>query len=304
MSPRVWRFLKLAGFSLGLTLLLAGVILPMGVSYMAVYGLTHHACGNQATDLTQLIPSAESIQLSPQDDPQVVLEGWFVAGTNGAGVIVLGGAFGGRNNMSQEVQFLHTTGYSVLIYDTRSCANPPQITSLGYTETADLRASVDYMTQRPEIDPDRIGVFGFSAGAATAIMGAAHDDRIAAVVAVGNYAYLRDNVGQYDGQQPSYMERWLRFWMELFFQQQTGVDPRIASPLREVGKISPRPVFLIHGTEELPYTRGQEQFEAAHDPKALWIVPNAGHGQYIEKVGNDYAQRIIAFLDRYLLNEP
>jgi fermentation-respiration switch protein FrsA (DUF1100 family) len=300
-SQRIRRFIKLASFTVLVTLVAGLGVLPIGISYLATRALTHHPCGNSPSDLTEAIPSAESIQLSPADQPQVVLEGWYAPGTNGAGIIALGGAFGGRNTLRQEVEWFHAAGYSILVYDTRSCANPPQVTSLGYSEIADLRAGVDFLLQQPQVEDGRIGVFGFSAGAATAIMGAARDERLRAVVAVGNYAHLSDNIGIFERTQAIGMERWLRFWMEWFFERNTQVDPDTVNPIDDLPKISPRPVLLIHGSLELPYTRGQEQYNAAKAPKDWWLIPGTDHGDYIQTVGALYGERIIAFFDRYLL---
>jgi alpha-beta hydrolase superfamily lysophospholipase len=201
--------------------------------------------------------------------------------------------------MVNEMEFLHEAGYSVMTYATRSCAIPPQRSTLGFREVADLRAALDYMSARPEVE--RIGVFGHSMGGATALLAAADDTRITAVIATGNYADLADDVRRDDGRDPGLLERWIRGWVERFYEWKTGVNIEDVSPISVIGRISPRAVFLIHGGLELGDTRGDEQFTAAGDPKELWIVEDAGHGGYADPpTFDEYVARSIAFFDEHL----
>jgi dipeptidyl aminopeptidase/acylaminoacyl peptidase len=303
---RVKRTLRLLAFTLTVVLFGLLVVLPMGISWIYVNSLVDRECGNRPEPMTQRLSDPDSLEmvtLSPTDD--FTLDGWFAAGDNGAGVIILPGAWGGSNTMYQEMEFLHEAGYSVMTYATRSCANPPQRTTLGFVETADLQAALDFMSARPEVDPDRIGVFGHSMGGATAILTAADDTRIQAVIATGNYADLADDVRRDEDRSQGPLEWWIRGWIERFYEWKTGVNIEDASPISVIGRISSRAVFLMHGSVELGNTRGQEQFAAAGDPKELWIVEGAGHGEYARESNFDeYAARSIAFFDEYLLDTP
>jgi len=68
-----------------------------------------------------------------------------------------------------------------------------------------------------------------------------------------------------------------------------------------VGRIAPRPLMLIadpdsgHG-EEL--NRGY--LRAAHEPKALWEVPGAGHVGAVTAHPAEYERRVVGFFDRAL----
>jgi hypothetical protein len=41
----------------------------------------------------------------------------------------------------------------------------------------------------------------------------------------------------------------------------------------------------------------QQMFDAACDPKVLWIIEGAGHGGYAAVVPDEYEQRILQFFD-------
>jgi hypothetical protein len=47
--------------------------------------------------------------------------------------------------------------------------------------------------------------------------------------------------------------------------------------------------------------RAHEQFAAAGEPKLLWIVPDLGHGGYIQTWPEEYETRVIDFFDAALL---
>ncbi len=41
-------------------------------------------------------------------------------------------------------------------------------------------------------------------------------------------------------------------------------------------------------------------YDAAKEPKELWLVPDAGHEDVLAKARDEYAKRVLSFLDRYL----
>jgi uncharacterized protein len=70
-----------------------------------------------------------------------------------------------------------------------------------------------------------------------------------------------------------------------------------------VGRISPRPVFLIYA---VPGQGGEAElteafYEAAREPKTMWQVPGAGHTGGIEARPREYERRVIRFFDEALL---
>ena len=74
-----------------------------------------------------------------------------------------------------------------------------------------------------------------------------------------------------------------------------------ADPVRAIGRISPRPVFVIHGEmdQQIPVAAGRALFAAAGEPKELW-VPEVAHTMGLEKVGPEYSHRVLTFFDRWL----
>jgi fermentation-respiration switch protein FrsA (DUF1100 family) len=56
---------------------------------------------------------------------------------------------------------------------------------------------------------------------------------------------------------------------------------------------------MITGTldDDTPVPVMQRLFDAAGEPKALWVVPGARHGTYIQVAPAEYEARVVSFLD-------
>ncbi len=100
-----------------------------------------------------------------------VMQGWYIRGSNQAPLIIL--CHGYQTNRSEVLSLasrLRDYGYNIFVYNQRGHGSAGQkISSLGYYETEDLRQAIDKLIQRPEIDFNRIGIYGCSLGAYTAL---------------------------------------------------------------------------------------------------------------------------------------
>ena len=114
------------------------------------------------------------------------LSAWYVPSRNGAAVLVSHGSGGSRGRLPAHVRMLARHGYGVLALD-----NPGNGESQGHSNglgdnaQPGLEAGIDYLAQRPDVQPDRIAGFGLSLGGEVLLEAAAHDRRLAAVVSDG-----------------------------------------------------------------------------------------------------------------------
>jgi fermentation-respiration switch protein FrsA (DUF1100 family) len=62
--------------------------------------------------------------------------------------------------------------------------------------------------------------------------------------------------------------------------------------------MKPRPVMIIHGEEDqlFPVGHAYEMYEAAQEPKELWIIEGLTH-DYPIKQRNEYQKRVMAFFE-------
>ena len=278
--------MKRFAFRLVFALAAAWVILMAGMSTLYTEKLLRPDC--YRADAV-FLPNAEPITLTPPEG--FTLSGWWLPPKNGAVILLVGGLGASRDTMLPEAQFLAEAGYGILTLDTRTCAGVPG--TLGYAETAELDAMFDYAQRQAGVE--WVGALGFSVGGTTVLRGAAHNPKLRAVIAEGNFANLRDEITYTPSRflSPQWQAQRL---VLLIYRLRTGLRPREVSPIDALPHITPRPVLLIHGSRELGRTRGKDQANACASAE-LWIVPNAGHGEYHSVDSEAYARRVISFFD-------
>ena len=114
------------------------------------------------------------------------LSAWYVASRNGAAVVLRHGAGSTRTSVIPQAVVLARHGYGVLLTDARGHGRSGgRAMDFGWNGDADITASVSFLADQPDVEPNRIGVVGLSMGGEEAIGAAAADDRISAVVAEG-----------------------------------------------------------------------------------------------------------------------
>ncbi|MBW8010896.1 MAG: prolyl oligopeptidase family serine peptidase [Chloroflexi bacterium] len=291
------RFLKLTIFGL----LAALLLLDIGAAWVYAYALTHPGC-QAPSPLPGDLPAPTVIQLSTHDD--LSIEAWYYASQNGAAVLALGGMNGSLGDQLPIVAPLLLEGYGVLQIEGRGCADPPGVVTLGFEEAYDVTAGLQYLLQQEEVNANRIGIIGFSMGGVAAIRSAVRNTEISAVLAEGGYANLGiDLVESDDVTSTGFFESIFLHSVALMFWLQTGVNPWDSSPVDEIALISPRPLFLIYGEYEAANGRARLQFEAALEPKTLWIVPGGDHGSNYLVAQQEYEQSVVIFFNQALLGE-
>ena len=141
-------------------------------------------------------------------------------------------------------------------------------------------------------------------GGATVLLAAVRIPEIRAVIAESAYTSVEDNISEgvrgLTGLPPFPFAPLIVF----FGEREAGVDIRSVRPQDVVGQISPIPLLFIHGELDgliLPQN-SRKLYEAAREPKELYIVQNAGHGGFLEAAPEEYPRRILAFLEKYMLH--
>ncbi len=232
------------------------------------------------------------------------LAGWYIPSHNGATIILCHGLGANRLDMLPQAVLLAEHGYGSLLFDFRAHGESEgEMVTYGYAETDDVLAAVDYLLARPDVDPQRIGILGGSLGAATAIRAAARSTHLKAVVAESAFTSLEDEVASsfkvFSGL-PAFPFAPLTV---AFAQRQTGLRISEVRPIDDIPSIAPWHVFIIHGTDDdmIPAEQGLRLYEAAGEPKELWMVDMMGHGSALGIFPDEYEGRVISFFDQSLL---
>jgi fermentation-respiration switch protein FrsA (DUF1100 family) len=287
---------KLAVLAGGLFALLAGGALLL--VWKASNSAIHPPAGEPEYTLKDY-PELKPRDLRVSSTTGVSLAARFFPGKSGATVVVSHGYGGNQDEMLPVVDALQKSGLSVFTYDMRGSGRSGGEITFGTLEQKDLRSVIDHVSELPEVDPAKIGALGFSMGAATTVLTAADDQRIKAVVDDSGWADVRN---------------WLRPKLVTSPRNRFGslslalVEARTATeldslkPERVIGRLSPRPVLLVHGEadEVVPFSDGERNFEAAREPKEFLRVPSAAHGDTLQPGGATSSSRIVAFFNQAL----
>ena len=289
--------IRLGAFTL-VSVIATLIAVDFGLGWIYVSALTNPGCitPNQLDG----IPPPLEHWLATEDG--LSLRAWYYPPKNGAAVLALGGISGSLGESLPPVRSLIESGYGVLQIDSRTCAHPSARVTLGADEVKDVAAGLDFLLSQPEVNPDDVGAFGFSMGGVAAIRAAAQHPQINAVIAEGGYDQLGRHIIQPDAEH-TLLRRIFLYSVAGIFLLQTGINPWEVSPLEDIGKISPRAVFLIYGEYEIDRGGGREQFEGALEPKSLWVVPQANHGENSLIATEEYARRVVKFFDVSLLSK-
>ena len=154
-----------------------------------------------------------------------------------------------------------------------------------------------WLRTNPRVDTDKIMVLGQSLGGALATH------------ALGTEPYAEQIRGliidsTFSSYQGIAREKFAEFWLTWPFQYPlawtvaTGYDP-----IDRIDWFSPTPLLIIHSQHDpiIPLTHAEWLFEAAREPKQLWIIPQGGHISAFRYA--DVRERLLHYLSR-ILTDP
>ena len=230
--------------------------------------------------------------------------------------IVLHGFIGSKDDSHAELmaRMFCDWGYAALRFDFRGCgmSEGERGYVLCHDQVADAKNALNWLVQRPEIDPARIGVIGHSFGAAVACYAGAIEQRFAAVISSCGWGH---GERKFRGQHPGPM--WDKFTAMLANARaekaRTGTAPvvprfdvvpmaehlrRHLSPKAQmevsadtaqsmydfkaeevIHWVSPRPILFLHGADDTvtPTEQSIRMWELAGQPKDLVLITGTDH---------------------------
>jgi alpha-beta hydrolase superfamily lysophospholipase len=242
--------------------------------------------------------------------PGGALPAWFIpacGGAPGPGVVLVHGWESSRARMLPNARFLHAAGFHTLLLDVRGHGeNPPEVLPISGGEFgADAAAAVAVLRGRPEVTS--VGLLGHSMGAVGAVLAAASEPGIAALVATAIPAHprlLTRRTFELAGLRiPGPVAAPLA-WLTLHvYLRPRGRRPGRVNALRAIGAF-PGPLLVVHGSadEIVPLRHAELLLQAARvrsDREAeLLVVPGGRHSWLYESPA--YRARVAAFFATHL----
>ena len=198
---------------------------------------------------------------------------------------------------------LSTRGYYALLPNPRGSYGQGEdftranMKDLGGGDLRDDLAGVDAAIKKYPIDPNRLGVMGWSYGGFMTMWTVTQTDRFRAAVAGAGIANWQSYYGQ----------NLIDHWMIPFFGASVYDDPAVyekSSPIRFIKNVK-TPTFVIVGERdaECPASQPYEFWHALKTrgvPTKLIVYPGEGHMFIEPKHQVDRLEQTVAWFDRYL----
>lgn len=278
------------------TLLAAALLIGALAALTAVVWAGHVLTRPVRADTGMPPPALAASRLAFPSASGALISAWFIQGEPRAGaVLLLHGVRSDKRSMLGRARFLKALGFSVMLIDLQAHgASTGERITFGLREARDVDAALLRLAQ---LAPgERIGVLGTSLGAAAAVF-AESRTRYSAVVLESLYPTIDEAV-----------ENRLRIHLGAFgpllapllltqFEPRLGVRGEQLRPVERIGEIT-APVLLVHGSEDRhsPLVEARRLYDAAREPKDLYVVEGAAHVDLHGHATAQYEARVGAFL--------
>lgn len=163
-------FLALAGVGAGLTY------------YVTTASDSQESVTPQSYLLNSYIPLSFADRLGGEH------EGWLLLGLRGAPAIILcHGYDSNRSDLLSIGTILRDNHFNVYLFNFRGPKARESVSDLGPRQASDLLAAIDVVTRQPDVNPNRVGVFGTSVGGYAALAAAESNAKVRALVVDSTY---------------------------------------------------------------------------------------------------------------------
>ncbi|MBN2291642.1 MAG: alpha/beta fold hydrolase [Pirellulales bacterium] len=225
---------------------------------------------------------------------------------------------GDRWSCTPYVEDLRQQGYDIFSFDFRNHGTSgrsvdyeplPWVTTF---ELADVRAAIDYLSSRPDADPDGIGLFGISKGGTVALCATAYDPRVRALIVDGacptermqiyyvrRFAKIFASFPWLLTRLPDISLRSTNAWTRLVLSRRRKC--RFVNVDAAARKIR-QPVLMIHGRRDnhIPLKIVQDLRSTMSRRTKLWAISDAKHNGSISVARDTYHRRIARFFQHNL----
>ena len=287
-----------AAMGVAVILLLVFIVLPYFISTLYTGSVGPRRQARQTPADYGL--AFEDVTLTTSDG--LNLTAWYLPNEAGRGtVIYCHGHLNHRGQMLDQAAFLHEQGFRGLLIDfRRHGSSEGELTTFGYFESRDVQAALRYaIDERGEEGP--VILWGISMGAATALLAAAQEPDVDAVIAESSF-YAASETLRSDLSRMFGLPRVpFGFLTGTITELRVGIDIDSLDIGRAVSDMRHASVLLVGGTKDrrMPLSNNERIFD--HIPganKEIYTVEGGTHGDIWEMARDEYGERVVAFLKK------
>ena len=234
-----------------------------------------------------------------------MLSGWWLPRPESSRVVIaVSGYRGKKEDMLGISSIMWRAGINVLMFDYRGYGAGrlnDELVTLGPQELEDMQAAIRYVKGR--VEKPQLGLLGGSMGASVALLATARDQEVLAVWADSGFS-SQPEVIKFNWHKTTHLPGGpVLNLANRLFHARTGYRWQDFAPIKEIGQIAPRPVYLIHGSADtiVPVEHAYQLYAAAGQPKTLWIEEGIDHCGIYFYYRDEYARRALEFFGQYLV---
>jgi pimeloyl-ACP methyl ester carboxylesterase len=244
--------------------------------------------GGETIDPTRFLGNAQTLEFTTPSGK--IHNGWFFPGLRGAPVIVI--CHGYKSNR-EEILTLGTS-----LQQAGHGESPESYTSLGFRESAELQAAVDMLSQRTDIDTQRMGLWGYSMGAYAALQVSSRTPAVKAVVVDSVYPHPTAMLEVELRELPLLSSvAVIEFRILSFFTGGFGGDLS-----EDINALAGTPKLFIAADDAPPLANMTRQlYGTAPGPKDLMTLPRTSMSALLEEERRGYENVVVTF---FLSNLP
>lgn len=271
-------FLALAGVAAGLTY------------YVTTANDTQEAVTPQSYLLNSYIPLSFTDHLGGEH------EGWLLLGLRGAPVIILcHGYDSNRSDLLWLGTVLRDNHYNVYLFNFHGPKSKESRTNLGPRQASDLLAAIETVTKQPDVNPNRVGLFGTSVGGYAALVASEMDPRVKAVVVDTTYSspdrMLDSQIDSLLGGSSGFF----RMISETEFHLASMGSDSYSVPAN-LSKLANVPKLFVSGGDNPPLAVMTEAlYEQAPQPKQLLLMDHSVSTMDSEAEKKEYENQVLNF---------
>jgi cephalosporin-C deacetylase-like acetyl esterase len=190
---------------------------------------------------------------------------------------------------------LRDNHFNVFLFNFHGPKARENVSNLGTRQASDLLAAIKVVTAQPDVNHNRVGLFGTSVGGYAALVAAEENDKVKAVVVDTTYstpelmfdAQIEHLLGGSTGI--------FRVLTEAEFHIATLGGGSYSMPAN-LPKLAKLPKLFIIGRDNPPLAAMTEQlYNQAPDPRQMLVLDHSQSGMAIESEKREYEDQVLDF---------